>query len=207
MLDANPGVARGGLGEYWLGSCYTDSMLSGIRRETGADGSSIGIRRSLNGLAGNPRMACRDWYEQQIRHGYQDRDRWEQAELDAGFGIFAAPGQPFIEAARVKADITALEAVIARVNAYTTKTIAHRDDAPGPVPAAPPVTWAELDAALDAVGAIYKKYYRLRHPGEALGALTPLKPPAWIQMFQVAWMPPGFIPPDDLDFEPSAGTW
>jgi hypothetical protein len=24
MLDANPKVARGGLGEYWLGSCYTD---------------------------------------------------------------------------------------------------------------------------------------------------------------------------------------
>ena len=87
--------------------------------------------------------------------------------------------------------------MITRVNAYTTKTIAHRDDNPGRVPAAPPVTWAELDAALDAVGTIYKKYYRLRHPGEALGALTPLKSPGWIQMFQVAWMPPGFIPPDD----------
>ena len=90
------------------------------------------------------------------------QDSWEQAGLDAGFSIFAAPGQPFIDATRVRADITALEAVIARVNAYTTKTIAHRDDAPGPAPAGPPVTWAELDAALDAVGGIYKKYYRLR---------------------------------------------
>ena len=96
--------------------------------------------------------------------------------------------------------------MITRVNAYTTKTIAHRDDNPGRVPAAPPVTWAELDAALDAVGTIYKKYYRLRHPGEALGALTPLKSPGWIQMLQVAWMPPGFIPPDDIDFEPAAST-
>jgi hypothetical protein len=57
MLDANPQVARGGLGEYWLGSCYTDSMLIGIRRETGADNESIGIRRSLNSLAGMSRRS------------------------------------------------------------------------------------------------------------------------------------------------------
>jgi hypothetical protein len=132
MLNANPGVACGGFGEYWLGSCYTDSMLSGIRRETGADDGSIAIRRSLNGLAANPRMARRDWYEQQIRSDHPDRDSWEHVELDAGFNIFAAPGQPIIDAARVKADVTALEVVIARVNAYITKTIAHRDDALGP---------------------------------------------------------------------------
>lgn len=207
MLDANPRVARGGFGEYWLGSCYTDSMLIGIRRETGAGTGSIGIRRSLNSLAANPRMASRDWYEQQIRQrGHQDRDAWELAGLDAGFNIFTAPGQPFIDARRVKQDITALEAVIGRVNNYTTKAIAHRDDTMRGAPAAPAVTWAELDAALDAVGNIYKKYYRLRHPGETLGALTPLVSPGWIQMFHMAWMPPGFILPDDLDFEPAVGA-
>jgi hypothetical protein len=62
-------------------------------------------------------MARRDWYERQVRQrGHQDRDAWELAELDAGFNIFAAPGQPFIDAARVRQDITALEAVISRVN-------------------------------------------------------------------------------------------
>ena len=75
MPGASPGVARGGFGEYRLGSCYTDSMLIGIRRETGAGDGSIGIRRSLNGLAANPRMARRNWYEQQIRSGHPDRDR------------------------------------------------------------------------------------------------------------------------------------
>ena len=75
MPGASPGVARGGFGEYWLGSCYTDSMLIGIRRETGAGDGSTGIRRSLNGLAANPRMARRNWYEQQIRSGHPDRDR------------------------------------------------------------------------------------------------------------------------------------
>jgi hypothetical protein len=207
MLDANPKVARGGLGEYWLGSCYTDSLLIGIRRETGADRNSIGLRRSLAGLASNPRMASRAWYAQQIRRDHQGRDAWELAELDAGFNLFAAPGQPFIDAARVHQDITALEAVVRRVNAYTTKTIAHRDDILRAVPATPAVTWAELDAALDAVGNIHRKYYRLCHPGEALGGLTPLISPGWIQMFGTAWMPLGFTLPCALDFDPTTDTY
>jgi len=204
MLDANPQVARGGFGEYWLGSCYTDSMLIGIRRETGADRGSIGLRRSLNSLASSPRMATRSWYEQEVRQRNQGRDAWELAELDAAFNIFAAPGQPFIDAARVRQDITELEAVITRVNTYTNKAIAHRDDNPHGLPTGLAVTWGELDAALDAVGNIYKKYCRLRHAGEALGILTPLKSPGWIQMFETAWMPPGFTLPHDLSFEPAA---
>ena len=60
----------------------------------------------------------------------------------------------------------------------------------------------QLDAALDAVGGIHKKYYRLRHPGEALGGLTPLVSPGWVQMFQTAWMAPGFALPDWHDLNP-----
>ena len=97
----------------------------------------------------------------------------------------------------------ALDAVISRVNTYTNKAIAHRDDNPHGLPTGLAVTWGELDAALDAVGNIYKKYYRLRHAGEAPGILTSLKSPGWIQMFETAWMPPGFTLPHDLSFEPA----
>jgi hypothetical protein len=206
MLDANPKVIRGGHGEYWLGSCYTDSMLIGIRRETGADRGSSGIRRSLNSLASTPRMATRSWYEQEARRRHQTRDTWELAELDAGFNVFADPGQPFIDPARVKQDITELDAVISRVNTYTSKAIAHRDDDPNGLLTGLAVTWGELDAALDAVGNIYKKYYRLRHAGESLGLLTPLKSPGWTQLFETGWMSPDFDMPRDTSFEPVKGT-
>lgn len=84
MLDANLKVARGGFGEYWLGSCYTDSLLIGIRRETGGDSGSIGLLRSLKGLTSNPRMATRAWYVQQVRLGdHQGWDAWALADLDA----------------------------------------------------------------------------------------------------------------------------
>jgi hypothetical protein len=55
------------------------------------------------------------------------------------------------------------------------------------------------------VGTIHKKYYRLCHPGESLGGLTPLISPGWGQMFETAWMPPGFMMPDHFDFDPADG--
>lgn len=119
------------LRESWLGSCYTDSILIDIRRETGADNGSLSIRRSLAGLAANSRMARRDWYAQQIRQrNHQDWGDWDHAHLAAAFNIFAEPGQPFATRPRVGHNITALEALICRLNAYTTWTIAHRDDNP-----------------------------------------------------------------------------
>jgi hypothetical protein len=204
MLDANPRVLRGGFGEYWLGSCYTDSLLTGIRRETDGDSRSTGLLRSLNSLVSTPRMAARTWYQQQIRQ--RDHQGWDEsalAELDAGFNRFAAAGEPFADSARVRQDIAALDAVVARVNAYTSKTIAHRDASLLRGVPAPAVTWAELDDALDAVENIHRKYYRLCHPGESLGGLTPLISPGWIQMFETAWMPPGFTMPDHFDFDPA----
>ena len=45
--------------------------------------------------------------------------------------------------------------------------------------------------------------YSLRHLGESLWALTPLRPSGWISLFGTAWMPPDFTSPDDLSFEPA----
>jgi hypothetical protein len=197
MLDANPAVARGGFGEYWLGSCYTTSQLIGIRRETGADNQSIGMLRSLNSLASTPRMATRAWHQQEIaEHGHPEEDR------DRLFNRFAGPTQPFIDSGLVQKDIAVLEAVIDRVNSYTNKALAHRDDSVRSGPPPPVITWAHLDDAIDTVGRIHKKYFSLCHPGETLGILTPLISPGWIQIFGTAWMPPGFAMPGALSFEP-----
>jgi hypothetical protein len=195
MLDDNPAVTRGGHGEYWLGWCYTTTQLIGIRRETDDDRDGTGLGRSLKALASNPRMATRVWYEQQIRAaGYGGA---EFRELAGIFGRFAQAGAAFVDSALVRQDIDALRAIVADVNAFTTKVLAHRDDRVGrSAPSLPPMTLADLDAAIDAVGTIDQKYYSLRYPGEALGSLTPLKTREWTRLFDAAWMPPGFeVPP------------
>jgi len=199
MLDDNPEVHRGSFGEHWLGWCYTTTQLIAVRRECDDDDNSAGILRSLKALASTPRMATRSWYIQQINQ--REHGDLDPGQSDAGFNMFAAASAPFISAALVQQDIDSLSAVITKVNTFTTKNLAHRDDITSRVPA-PAVTWGELDSAIDAVGNIQKKYYRLRHPGESLGALTPLISPGWIQMFGAAWMRPEFTMPDDLSFEP-----
>jgi hypothetical protein len=199
MLDDNPQVHRGSFGEHWLAWCYTTTQLIAIRRECDDDRGSAGIMRSLRALAGSPRMATRSWYIQQINQ--REHGDLDPRNFDAGFNVFAAAGAPFIDSAIVRQDIDALSAVITKVNTFTTKNLAHRDDITSRAPAQS-VTWRELDSAIDTVGNMHKKYYRLRHPGESLGALTPLIPPGWTQMFGTAWMRPEFTMPDDLSFEP-----
>jgi hypothetical protein len=146
-------------------------------------------------------MATRAWYEQQVRLTRHDGP--ELRELDGMFGRFAQPGAAFIDPALVTQDIVALRAIIVGVNAFTTKILAHRDDSVGrSAPSLPPITWADLDAAIDAVGTIHKKYYSLCYPGEALGSLTPLKTRERTRLFDTAWMPPGFVAPHEFEFDP-----
>jgi hypothetical protein len=172
-----------------------------IRRKCGGtDSDSIGIRRSLRSLASNPRMATRSRYRLQLQQRGNEGEDLER--LAEGFNQFAALGKPFADSGLVRNDLAELEAIIAGANGYTSKVLAHRDDKIGhEAPSAPPVTWDELDAAVNAIGAIHKKYYRLRNPGQMLGSLTPVISPGWVRMFETAWMPPGFRLPDDLLFE------
>jgi hypothetical protein len=64
------------------------------------------------------------------------------------------------------------------------------------------MTWGQMDKALDRIGLVHAKYYRLCHPGESLGGLTPLVPLEWLMMFSTAWMTQNFVMPDHMDFEP-----
>lgn len=203
MLDQNPAVPRGGLGEQWLASCYATSQLIGMRRETDDDKGTTGMLRALRNLEGRPRMVTRAWYEQQIRTDFPGRETWEYDEMNALFNQFADRGKAYIDIGRVTADIARLTGVIDRVKTYTNKVIAHRE-AKITVGAttALPIIWDELDDALNNIGAIHAKYYSLSRPGQTHPILTPYIPPMWMHMFGTAWMSPGFTPPDYLDNNP-----
>jgi hypothetical protein len=178
----------------YIGYSLSSPMMAMTRRSAGARPAT----------RNSPPLSCRAtraWYEQQVRLTRHDGP--ELRELDGMFGRFAQPGAAFIDPALVTQDIAALRAIIVDVNAFTTKVLAHRDDSVGrSEPSLPPITWADLDAAIDAVGTIHKKYYSLCYPGEALGSLTPLKTREWTRLFDTAWMPPGFVAPHEFEFDP-----
>ena len=162
-----------------------------MRRETDDDKGTTGMLRALRNLEGRPRMATRTWYEQQIRTDFPGRETWEYDEMNGPFDQFADRGKPYIDIGRVAADIATLTGVIDRVKTYTNKVIAHREAKISiRTTTTLPITWDELDDALNNIGAIHAKYYSLSHPGEIHPILTPYIPPTWMHMFATAWMPP-----------------
>ena len=202
MIDTNPAVRRTGFAENWLARCYTTTQLVGMRRECDDDSGSIGLRRSLKQLASAPRMATRAWYRSELLARTPDRTPDDLARLVTGFDEFAEPSAAFIDPRRVQADMDRLEAALAKAETYTNKVIAHRDDVRGAATAPAPITWGELDNALNTVGAVHRKYFKLRHAGTHLGSLTPIPQDlGWDKMFDTAWKPEGFVAPDDLSFD------
>lgn len=148
-------------------------------------------------------MVTRAWYEQRIRTGFPDREPRVHDEMNALFDQFADRGKPYIDISRVTADIVTLTGVIDRVKTYTNKVVAHREAKISiGTTTTLPITWDELDDALNNIGAIHAKYYSLSHPGEIHPILTPYTPPTWMNMFATAWMPPRFTPPQNLDNNP-----
>lgn len=200
MIDTNPAVEQTGFAENWLARCYTTTQLVGIRRECDGDKDSIGLRRSLKHLSGTPRMATREWYRSELLSRTPGLTEDDLAWRMAGFDDFAGPGKAFIDARLVEEDIARLEAALEKAETYTNKVIAHRDDIRNTAPA--PITWGDLDSALNTVGEIHRKYFKLRHAGGILPVITPIPQGfGWDKMFETAWKPEGFVPPDDLSFE------
>ncbi len=106
------------------------------------------------------------------------------------FEIFAEPGQPFVSRAIVEADRDRLMEDAAKAKAVVDKLIAHHQDVAKLTVALPTITWGELDAAIDTIGELYTKYYRLRYPGQMLSNLEPDLPPGWDRIFETAWKRP-----------------
>jgi hypothetical protein len=114
-----------------------------------------------------------------------------------GYDAYASAGRNELDRDRLKADLDKLADATVLVEDYTNARIAHighevdlRD-----------LTYGELDRAIDAVGALAHKYYRLRHPEQGgFWYLTPTVEARWLAAFQHPWWTANFQPirPEDL---------
>jgi hypothetical protein len=78
------------------------------------------------------------------------------AQANKNFDRFAGPGRDTISAAAVRTDITRLDAAAEVVKRYTDSAIAHARDEETQVP-----TFEEINAAIDVIGELVKKYFSL----------------------------------------------
>jgi hypothetical protein len=73
------------------------------------------------------------------------------------------------------------------------KVLAHRER-PGSKPIV--VGFEQINWALAELGEVTKQFYRLRHPGEHLGMLTPIADMRFVTMFETPWYTPTWAAPD-----------
>jgi hypothetical protein len=183
----------------WMIRSYVDRQCSAIRRLNDYRRDTISLRRCLRELIRRPRLLTRSRYEQlairtAVANGIEDDVLYERGF--AGYAEFADASGDHLDRARVRGDLDTLETATASVKAYANKRIAHLDYKADL--SALPLTFGDLDNAIDAVGALMRKYYGLRHPGESLAFVTPWLGEPWLIAFKHAWWTPDFRPiPED----------
>lgn len=131
-------------------------------------------------------MVTRSWFiaELQSRPG----SGRHVTTLEAEFDTFAGAGNAIVDKKVAEADRDRLWAVTQAAKSVVDQFVAHQADATSPGHSGPAlVTWRELDTAIDAVGELYRKYYRLRYPGTLLANLEPDLPAGWDRIFESAW--------------------
>lgn len=186
----------------WFTRLYVVTQVAGVRRECDSDKDTSSLRWCLDELVRFPEVVSRARYEAAIDAG-PSRDDELKASVKSGFDMFSGPGLPHIDAQLVQTDINTLASTFDTVRKYTNKILLHRQRNGAALGLS--LSWAELDAALNVVGAMLKRYYRLRHPGSALGHLAPELPLGWTTPFEVPWLPDGFVPLPALSIEDHVG--
>ena len=195
MIETNPDVHRSGIAEHWLTECYSVAQLSAVRRQVDRRKDVVSLWRLLDELARKPTMATRSWFAAELQ------SRPESApyatRLSAEFDTFAGTGASTVDKRTAEADRDRLWTAAEAAKLVVDQSVAHQTDVTGAArPGTALITWGELDTAIDTVGELYKKYYRLRHPGQVLGNLEPDLPAGWDRIFESAWRasPDGSIP-------------
>lgn len=190
MIETNPAIQRSGIAEQWMTQCYSVCQLAAVRRQVDVRKDVVSLRRSLESLARKPSMATRTWFVSNL-----STLAMQHPGPAAVFDEFSPGGLPCVEKNLILADRDRLVADAESAKIVVDDSIAHQADftAGASVPAM--ITWGELDTAIDTIGELYRKYYRLRHPGQVLGNLVPDLPTGWDLIFEAAWKPEGFIAP------------
>ncbi|KIQ63107.1 hypothetical protein TR51_30450 [Kitasatospora griseola] len=176
--------------QNWFIRNYVSTQCTGIRRECDEDSRTSSLARCLRRLIESPTMANRTRYEAVVMANPEIKDE-HKASVIRGFDHFAlTPETSCLDQDRIEADVAALHAAAMTTRYYTNKIIAHRQFTDEKIT----LSWHDLNRALNTVGAVFKRYYRLRHPGSSLGNLGVDLPLGWEQPFRSAWCPEDFWP-------------
>jgi hypothetical protein len=158
---------------------YSQSVLLGLRRLVDTDPRSHSLLSLLNDMLKHPT----DWNEEAVIDLWtKDRkphDLIIAAALEVAYKPLSDAAGKSLNTVRIAADKQTLESSLTRAKRVVNKTIAHSDKHSG---AAPTMTFADLDAAVDASHQLVKPYISLL-TGRGYNTMVPVEGSNWWRIF------------------------
>jgi hypothetical protein len=164
---------------------YAAAQMTGVRRQLDRDKRSVSLWRLLTDIADHPEVMTRERYVALYENDDDERPGAQEAlaqRANEDFEKFAGPGKDVIAPERTLEDQERLERLAEPVTVFVNKRVAHSDEEN--LPAAP--TYAELDAAVEELGELLRKYVALL-TAAWLAEIAPVHQEPWERAFTVAW--------------------
>lgn len=190
MLGSNSEIRHHTAVNDWLTRNYSTTQAVGIRRESYTTQGQVTLARVMADIEKFPTVATYDRFILGVDADLRDTvetvwHRWQPS------------GRAHISADVVAQDRELLREAAAPVRRYVSKRLAHRDRDERTDDQ--PLTFGDIDRALDQLGEMLKLYYGLI-TGMQLAYVTPITGAQWVEMFQVAWATSDYAPPPEHRF-------
>lgn len=180
ITQANPLPPSGIFDAF--GVWYATTQATSIRRQVDTRRGTISFWRLLDDIARHPAVMTRERHVGLWLHNDGDDEIW-RAEANQNYDRFADAGNETVPRPRTIADRQRLQELAEPVTRHVNEAIAHTaDEERQDVP-----TYADLNAAIDEIGAMLQKYSSLLR-ATMLPILTPVHQDDWKAPFRVAWI-------------------
>lgn len=166
-----------------FGIWYATTQTLSVRRQLDRTRGTVSLWRLLDEIARHPTIASRErhvavWLD-------EGADPLLEREAHANFDRFAGQrNRDHIDVALVRSDLRELEEIGRVAERYANEAVAHTSVDPKRTV----LTYAELNAAIDHIGDVVKKYASLLK-AEILVELAPVIQYDWKAPFRQAWIP------------------
>ncbi len=170
----------------WALHNYIAGAGMAIRRELDREGSVPNLRRMLHEIIERPSVLSRARY----LANWNPKSVGDREFANRGFDSFGFvrpslnPDEDYIDPAAVAADLDWLDAQTDTVQSFIEQTIAHRQRSKPE-----PVTFADFNETVAAVGTIFKKYYA-RITQASIADLEPVPQFDPLEVFSFRWLEP-----------------
>ncbi len=176
MIIANAKLPTSSTVYDWLNQMYAMTAVMAVRRQADKDDNSLSLLNLLKEIKADHQEISRGWFVAQYP---LDMERTANYVFDT----FGPRGAMCVSAVTVEEDISLLTDITEGVRKFVNKRVAHISKTTNPG-----ATWGQLDAAIDIVGELVKKY-RLLLTQQSLMTLEPVIQENWRSLFSISWYP------------------